>query len=408
MAVTYRARVLSPVSSDEVRLIDDAVVVIDDDGRLQTVAPWAGGGCDADLRPHLLVPGFVDAHVHFPQTRAVGSASGPLLTWLNESIFPEEARFADASHAQQVAVEFCQALASSGTTFALVYGSVHASASEILLNTMDAAGLRGLVGPVWMDTECPEALRVPFERAVDDLEGLAERWHGYDAGRLGVAVITRFALSCSDDMLRAASDVADRLKLKLTTHMAETPSECQAVQARFGSRYLKVYEDHGLVQPGAVFAHCIHLDEREWEAFKGAGAVVAHCPDSNYFLGSGNMPIGRVLDHDIPWSVGTDVAAGRSFRVPRTLSFAYDNARQCGADVSPRALFWQGTRGGALALGEARFGALEAGLDADMSLWRVPPWAESVDQLLGSLLFDHDAPPALATWVRGRPVWSTL
>lgn len=408
MTVTYRARVVSPLSREEVRWIDDAVVVIDDEGRLQEVAPWRGGSCDADLRPHLLVPGFVDGHIHFPQTRAVGSASGPLLTWLNESIFPEEARFADAGHAQQVAVEFCQALASSGTTYALIYGSVHASASEILLNTMDAAGLRGLVGPVWMDRDCPEALRVSVERTVEDLEGLAERWHGHDAGRLGVAVIPRFALSCSDAMLRAASDVADRLKLKLTTHLAETPAECQAVYDRFGSRYLQVYEDHGLLQPGAVFAHCIHLDDDDWETFKGAGAVVAHCPDSNYFLGSGNMPIGKVLGQEVPWALGTDVAAGRSFRVPRTLSFAYDNARQCAVDVSPRALFWQGTRGGALALGEARFGALEAGLDADMSLWRVPPWAESVDQLLGSLLFDHDAPPALATWVRGRPVWSTL
>jgi guanine deaminase len=331
-----------------------------------------------------------------------------LLTWLNESIFPEEARFAEPSHAQQVAVEFCQALASSGTTYALVYGSVHAAASEILLNTMDAAGLRGLVGPVLMDTDCPAALQVPVEQAIDEIEGLAERWHGHDAGRLGVAVIPRFALSCSDAMLRGASDVADRLKLKLTTHLAETPAECQAVHDRFGARYLKVYEDHGLVQPGSVFAHCIHLDDQDWRQFKAAGAVVAHCPDSNYFLGSGNMPIGQVLAHEVPWAVGTDVAAGRSFRVPRTLSFAYDNARQCDVTLPPTALFWQGTRGGALALGEARFGALEAGLDADMSLWRVPPWAESVDQLLGSLLFDHDAPPALATWVRGRPVWSTL
>jgi guanine deaminase len=408
VTVTYRARVLSPVSRDEVRLIDDAVIVVDDEGRLEAVGPWSGGSCDADLRPHLLVPGFVDAHVHFPQTRSVGSASGPLLTWLAESIFPEEARFAEPSHAQQVAVEFCHSLASSGTTYALVYGSVHASASEILLNTMDAAGLRGLVGPVLMDTDCPVALQVPIERAVDELEGLAERWHGHDAGRLGVAVIPRFALSCSDAMLRGAADVADRLKLKLTTHLAETLAECQAVRERFGTDYLSAYADRGLLQVGAVFAHCIHLSEADWSRFQGAGAVVAHCPDSNYFLGSGNMPIDRVIEHQVEWAVGTDVAAGRSFRVPRTLSFAYDNARQRSADLSPRALFWRGTRGGALALGEARVGAIEPGLDADMSLWRVPPWAESADQLLGSLLFDHDAPPALATWVRGRPVWSTL
>ncbi|MDP6945780.1 MAG: amidohydrolase family protein, partial [Myxococcota bacterium] len=154
MIITYRARVLSPVSSDEVRYLEDAAVQVDDAGRIVSVEAWSGGVCDEDLRPHLLVPGFVDAHVHYPQTRAVGSASGPLLQWLEEAIFPEEARFADPRHAQQVAIEFCGALASSGTTFALAYGSVHPEASEILLDTMDAAGLRGLVGPVLMDTEC--------------------------------------------------------------------------------------------------------------------------------------------------------------------------------------------------------------------------------------------------------------
>ncbi len=408
MTTTYRARVLSPVSADAVRYLPDAAVVIDDDGRIVSVDPWSGGACDDDLRPHLLVPGFVDAHVHFPQTRAVGSASGPLLQWLEESIFPEESRFADPTHAQQVAIEFCQALASSGTTYALAYGSVHPQAAETLLDTMDAAGLRGLVGPVLMDMACPEALQLPTERAIPAIEELAERWHGHDAGRLGVAVIPRFALSCSDELLRGAADVATRLRLKVTTHLAETLAECQAVHDRFGTDYLTAYADRGLLSQGAVFAHCIHLSDDAWERFQEAGAVVAHCPDSNYFLGSGNMPVDVLVERDIPWAVGTDVAAGRSFRVPRTLSFAYDNARQREQAVSPCALFWRGTRGGALALGEGRIGALDPGLEADMSLWRVPPWAETVDQLLGSLLFDHDAPPALATWVRGRLVWSAV
>ncbi len=406
MTTTYRARVLSPVSPGEVSYLEDAAVVVDDAGCFQSVGPWSGGQCDDDLRPHLLVPGFVDAHVHFPQTRAIGSASGPLLRWLEESIFPEEARFADPTHAQQVAVEFCQALAISGTTYAVAYGSVHPEAAETLLDTMDAAGLRGLVGPVLMDTACPDALKLPAEEAIGAIEGLAERWHGHDAGRLGVAVIPRFALSCTDGLLRAAADVAERLKLRITTHLAETEAECQAVRDRFGVDYLSAYADCGLLVPGAVFAHCIHLSDDQWTRFAECQAVVAHCPDSNYFLGSGNMPVEAVIGRDIPWAVGTDVAAGRSFRVARTLSFAHDNARQRGASISPQALFWRGTRGGALALGEGRIGALETGLEADMSLWRVPPWAQTVDELLGSLLFDHDAPPALATWVRGRMVWS--
>jgi len=408
VTTTYRARALSPVSPDEVRYLEDAAVVVDDEGRFQSVAPWTDGACDHDLRPHLLVPGFVDAHVHFPQTRSVGSASGPLLQWLDEAIFPEEARFADPTHARQVAVEFCQALAISGTTYAIAYGSVHPEATEILLDTMDAAGLRGRVGPVLMDTDCPEALKLPADPAIEAIEELATRWQGHDGGRLGVAVIPRFALSCSDELLRRAGDVAARLGLGVTTHLAETEAECQAVRDRFGTDYVTAYAERGLLQPGAVFAHCIHLSDSEWTQLHEAGAVVAHCPDSNYFLGSGNMPVDVVIERGMPWAVGTDVAAGRSFRVSRTLSFAHDNARQRGAALSPQALFWRGTRGGALALGEGRIGALEPGLEADMSLWRVPPWAETADQLLGSLLFDHDAPPALATWVRGHRVWSAV
>jgi guanine deaminase len=406
---SYRAQVLTPLSSRSVQYLPDGVVTVDEQGTIVSVGAWSGESCDVDLRPHVLVPGFVDAHVHFPQTRIVGRASGPLLTWLAQDVFPEEARFAEDSYAQQVAVEFCAALASSGTTFVMAYGSVHPSASEVLLETMDAAGLRGAVGPVLMDRDCPPGLQLSAEEALPALEELAARWHGHDEGRLQVAVIPRFALSCSDAMLRGAADLADRLQLPVTTHLAETPAEYAAVRAHFGTEdYLSVYADRGLVTPGSVFAHCLHLQPREWDTLAASEAVVAHCPDSNAFLGSGGMPLDPIWSRNIQWAMGTDVAAGRSFRVPRALSFAHDNARAQGAELSPESLFWRGTRGGALALGEPRVGAIEAGLQADMSLWRVPPWVSSAADVLATLIFDHDGPPALKTWVKGREVWSTI
>jgi guanine deaminase len=271
--------------------------------------------------------------------------------------------------------------------------------------------MRAIAGPVLMDTGAPDPLLRPPDRALADLAALARRWHGHDSGRLRVAVIPRFALSCSPEMLRGAADLARRLGLPVSTHLSESPAECEEARRRFSAPdYLSVYEDAGLLVPGAVLAHAIHLSPSEWDRMRDHGAVVAHCPDSNDFLGSGGMPLADVLSRGIPVACGTDVAAGRSFRLPRTLSAAWDNAKRQGVPLSPSRLFWWATRGGALALSEPRVGALEPGLDADMTLLPLPPWAGSADageglRVLEHVLFDGDLGPALRTWVRGRLTW---
>lgn len=403
MAV-LRARTLSPTGPDEVAWCPDARVVIEG-GVLREVSPWRGGPADEDLRAGVLLPGFVDAHLHYPQARIVGSASGPLLEWLARSTFPEEARFADPAHAAAVAELFCTRVASAGTTLAMVYGSVHPEACETLLSTLDRRGLRAIAGPVLMDSDCPDELKLPADRALPALEALAERWHGHD-DRLHVAVMPRFALSCTEGMLSGAAELARARGLWVSTHLAENPEEVRVACERFGAPdYLTVYERAGLVFDRTVLAHCVHLSEREWERLADAGAVVAHCPDSNDFLGSGSMPIGRVLEHGIELAIGTDIAAGRSFRVPRILSSAYDNALRTGHPVDPVQLLWWGTRGGALALGQPQVGALEAGLEADMVLVDVPFWADTVDDVLAAVLFDHDGGHVRRTWVRGRVVF---
>lgn len=403
--ITLRARLLSPVDPTTVRWLDDAVVVLDQ-GRIQQVLPYDGRPVDEDLRPGVLMPGFVDAHLHFPQTRIVGSASGPLLQWLERSTFPEEERFAHIDHARQVAGLFANALAAAGTTLAFVYGSVHPQASHVLLETLDARGLRAFVGPVLMDAHSPEALMLPPEQALPALRELAARWHRHDEGRLQIAAIPRFALSCSREMLEGAGRVADELGLWVSTHLSENLDEVAVARSRFQRPdYLSIYEDAGLLHERSVYAHCIHLSDSEWQRFADAGAVVAHCPDSNDFLGSGGMPVGEVLERGIPVAIGTDVAAGRSFRVPRILASAYDNGLRHGVTLDPRTLLWWGTRGGALALGQAAVGAIEEGLDADLVCIDVPPWAETEDDVLAWALFHHDAPPPRRTWIRGRVVW---
>lgn len=406
--LTLRCRVLTPDPTADrpyaVRWLTDAVVVID--GRhFVEVAPFDGRPVDEDLRPGVLLPGFVDGHIHFPQTRIVGSASGPLLPWLQRSTFPEEARFADRAHAEHVAAAFTASLAAAGTTLSMVYSSRHRTAADAVLHALDRRGLRAIVGPVWMDERAPDALQIAPEQSAEDLCALAERWHGHDDGRLEVGVIPRFAITSSKRGMRLAGDLARERGLWVTTHLAENTDECEAVESLHGGRYLDVYVDAGLVHARSVFAHCIHLSQAEWDRFAEAGAIVAHCPDSNAFLGSGHMPIDDVERRNIPMVIGTDVAAGRSFRVPRILSSAYDNALARGVQVSPSQLLWWGTRSGAVALQQPQTGAVAPGLEADAVLVDVPDWVEAADEVLAWSLFWADAPWPRRTWVRGQVVW---
>ena len=402
---TLRARVLSPRGPDGVRYLPDGIVTFEG-GRITAVEPWDGHAVDQDLRPAVVLPGFVDAHIHFPQTRIIGSASGPLLPWLEKTTFPEEARFADPDHAVRVARVFVASLAAAGTTSAFVYGSVHPDASEALFEVAMDAGLRMRAGPVLMDTNCPEELQLAPDPALTALQDLVDRWHGAGDGLLEVAAIPRFALSCTAEMLRESGKLADMAGLWVSTHLSENLDECRAAVEMFDAPdYLAVYERYQLVHDRAVFAHCIHLSDSEWNRFADAGAVVAHCPDSNDFLGSGGMPVAQVRQREIEVAIGTDVAAGRSFQIPQILASAYDNGLRVGSPVSPERLLWWGTRGGALALGWAGVGALEPGLEADLVCLDLPPWVETEEEVLAAVLLTRDGPPARHTWVRGRHVW---
>lgn len=402
MSDVWRTRVLSPRDPGSVEWVEDAVVVLDA-GQIVEVGPYDGRSVDVDHRPGVVLPGFVDAHVHFPQTRIVGAASGPLLQWLQTAAFPEEARFADPDHARAVAAVFCDRLIAAGTTLSLVYSSVHPHAAEVLFCALDAAGLRAVAGPVLMDHGAPEELLLAAPAALDALGALADRWHGHDAGRLHVAAIPRFALSCSRQLLAGAGRLAADRGLWTSTHLAETVAESEAAVAAFSTAdYLQVYEDAGLVHDRSVFAHCVHLSDNAWDRLAAAGATVAHCPDSNDFLGSGGMPTQAALDRGVAVAIGSDIAAGRSFQVPRILSSAYDNGLRHGLRLTPAQLLWWGTRGGALALGHPEVGQVAAGLQADLCLFDPPPWAHTAEEVLAALIFDHDAPPMRATWVRGR------
>ncbi len=406
---TVRGRLLRPHATERrLTLLPDALIHIGADGRFESVEP-APPGCDIpETWPGaVLLPGFVDAHLHFPQTNILGSASGPLLPWLQTSVFPEESRFGERAYAEQIAPVFCRSMLRQGTTTAGIYSTSHPGATDALFAELDRSGLRALAGLTWMNRGAPEALLRDTAETVAATEALVERWHGHDGGRLRVCVTPRFALSCDEPMLRAAAALAERHGLWIQTHLSENPDELVATAAAYPEArdYLAVYEDLGLVTRQTLLAHCIHLSDGEWARLAARGAVVAHCPDSNFFLGSGCMPLARALAAGVPVALGTDVGAGRTFSLRRVAASAYDASLVVGAPVSPEVLLWLATRGGAVALGLGeRVGCLAPGFDADLVAIEAPPTTD-LAALVDALLFRHDAGPALATVIQGRVRW---
>ena len=399
-----RGRVLAPdPTARRVELLADALVRIDADGVITSVEA-APADCELpETWPGaVIVPGFVDTHLHFPQTRVIGSASGPLLPWLETSVFPEESRFTDRDYAATVAEEFCDAMIAQGTTCAAIYSSSHPGATDLLFETLARRGLRAATGLTLMDRHAPPALLHDAATALAASRELLERWHGHDRGRLQLSIIPRFAISCTSELMRAAAEFADTHGLLIQTHISENRDEIRETLALFPDArdYLDVYVSHGLAGARTILAHCIHVSDDEWARYRALDLAIAHCPDSNFFLGSGAMQLRAALDRGLRVGLGTDVGAGRTFSLRRIAAAAHDAALLHAAPIAPAELLWLATRGGALALGRARIGCIAPSFEADFAVIDAP--ALELRGLLDALLFRHDAGPVRATLVRGR------
>lgn len=387
--------------------LPDALVEVDEEGRIASVGP-AGLGCTvAETLPGTVwMPGFVDTHLHFPQTRVLGRSSGALLDWLERTVFREEARFTDKAYASAVAAEMCRNLVAQGTTTASIYGSSHPVATAELFSTLARVGLRAQAGMTLMDRGAPAALCLDAETALVACEALVSQWHGHDDDRLRFCVTPRFALSCTPKLMRGAAELASRHDLPVQTHLSENTAEIAAVGEAFpeAAHYLGVYSDHGLCDDRTIFGHCIHLSDPEWDLLVSQRSAVAHCPDSNFFLGSGAMPLRAAMDRGARVGLGTDVGAGRSFSLRRIAAAAYDASLVRGARVPPAELLWLATAGGAEALGLGeRIGRVAVGYEADLIAVSVPE-TDDLETLLDALVFRHDAEPVKFVMVRGRRV----
>ncbi|MFN2321466.1 MAG: guanine deaminase [Trueperaceae bacterium] len=403
----------------------DGAVAVDAGGRIVEVGAWDEvrarhpSSAVEDRRGAWLLPGFVDAHVHYPQVGVLGGLGLRLLDWLETRTWPHEVRFADAVFARSEARRFLELLARNGTTSALVFGAHQAVAMEAFFVEAAASGLRITAGLTVGDVGLPEELRTTPELAYAEASFLARRWHGL--GRLRYAVTPRFSVSSSGALLAACGAVLrDVPGVWATSHLNETPEEIALVRARFpgAADYLATYEAAGLVGPRSVFAHDVHPTGSELARLAAAGAAIAHCPTSNHALGSGLFPLARHVEAGVRVALGTDVGAGASLSMCGEATAAYAGQMLLGAEGAPLGvahLLWWATAAGARALGlDDRVGDLRPGRDADLVALRPPPGST----LEAALAHAADLPSALATlialareeaveatWVAGDPVW---
>jgi len=375
------------------------------DGRIVACGSYADvrARCrDAEVieaRDAVLLPGFVDCHVHYPQIGVIGAMGLELLDWLRLRALPEEALLADSDYADSCAVRFVRGLAAAGTTTALVFGSHFPDAQDALFSAAFETGLRVASGLVVSDRGLLPELHVSPETALALSRELIGRWHG--RGLLRYAISPRFAVSCSDELLAVCGSLGREFEgLLFTTHLNETRGEIGLVSSLFpwARDYLETYERFGLVDHRSVVAHDVHVSDDELRRLAAAGATVCHCPTSNAFLGSGLFPLSRHLDAGVRVALGTDVGAGTGLSMLKEGLMAYQVQMLSGSDgvpLRPAHLLWLATAAGALALGLANeVGDLGVGKSADFVLVRPPEGStlaavlersESVEEKLGAL-----------------------
>ena len=272
----------------------------------------------------IIVPGFIDCHVHYPQLDIIASYGEQLLDWLHRYAYPAEARFNDPEFARAAATVFVDELLNNGTTTALVFGTVHAHSADAIFEAAAARDMRLIAGKVLMDRNCPEELRDDADSAYADSKALIERWHG--KGRLGYAITPRFALTSTEEQLAAAGKLAREYpEVWVHTHLAENRDEVEQIARQFPSSrsYLDVYDQFGLLRERSVFAHCLHLDDEDRARMASTGGAAAFCPTSNLFLGSGLFDLSAMRTANVRCGLGTDVGGGTSLSLLKTASEAY-------------------------------------------------------------------------------------
>ena len=375
------------------------------------------GARHIDHRGKLILPGFVDTHIHYAQTGIVASYGERLAAWLEKYAWPAEANFIDPAHATVEAEFFCDELLRNGTTTAMTFATAHPASVEALFKAAATRRMRLIAGKVLMDRNCPQNLSDADATAGDaQSRALIEKWHGRN--RLAYAVTPRFAPTSTPEQLRLASRLFHEIPgLYLQTHLAEQRDEAAWATKLYpdARSYYDVYASRGLASAHSVFAHCIWLEDEDRRALAGTGAAMAFCPASNLFLGSGLFDLARAREAGARIGIGTDIGAGTSFSLLRTLSDAYKALQLAGQTLSPEEGFYLATLGGARALYlDAFIGNFAQGCEADFVVLdpQATPLlthrmanAETLRERLFALMMLGDERCIAATYVLGEPAF---
>lgn len=428
MRQLIRGRTLSfhadPVETDNAFTFHEDGAIVTSNGKIEAIGDYAtlraANSRDGDLpeidhRPHLILPGFIDTHIHFPQVQVIASWGAQLLDWLNTYTFPEEARFSEQGHAPAMAEDFLDLLLSHGTTTAVAFCSVHPQSADALFTAAEARNMAMIAGKVMMDRNAPPSVLDTAQQGYDDSKALIGKWHGQ--GRQRYAITPRFAITSSPEQLAMTGQLArEHPDCHIQTHLSENHDEIAYTLSLYPQArdYLDIYESHGLLGPNLLLGHSIHLEPREIARMAETQSRAIFCPTSNLFLGSGLFDEAGLRAAGVPTGIATDVGGGTSYSMLQTLNEGYKILQLRGQKLHPFAAFHWATRGNARALGMVdSIGTLDPGSDADLVVLdsRATPAmalrmarAETLAEELFILQILGDDRAIAQTYVAGQPM----
>ena len=408
---------------DQVRYIEDGVLIAKQ-GQIRWFGTWndAQDHLPANVEiqhypEQLIIPGMIDTHIHFPQTEMVGAYGEQLLSWLNTYTFPTEIQFKDKAYASEIAKFFVNELLKNGTTTALVFCTVHPESVDALFEAAEKHQMRLIAGKVMMDRHAPEALCDSADSSYDDSKALIEKWHGQ--GRALYAITPRFAPTSTPEQLERAGQLkAEHPDVYVHTHLSENKDEIAWVKDLFPVQkgYLDVYHHYGLTGNRSVFAHCVHLEDAEWQCMHETDSAIAFCPTSNLFLGSGLFPLKKSWQQQVKVGLGTDIGAGTSFSLLQTVNEAYKVQQLQGDKLSAFESLYHATLGGAKALDlDDKLGNFNVGKEADFVVLNLKPTAlqqlrqsrsKSIEDSLFALFTMGDDRNIEVTYIYGQKAYS--
>lgn len=368
-----------------------------------------------DYGDALISPGFIDAHAHYPQTAIIASWGKRLIDWLNTYTFPEEMRFTDAAYSAAAAKTYFDLTLANGTTTVCSYCTIHPASVDAFFTEAQSRGLRALAGKTCMDRNAPDGLRDTAQSAYDDSKALLDKWHGVD--RLSYAIAPRFSPTSTPAQLEALGALwAEHPDCPMQTHLSEQTDEIAWVLGLFPEArdYLDTYERYGLLGPGGLYGHTIHLTDREKARLKDVGAGLIHCPTSNTFIGSGLFDMAGLAGAGHRVGLATDTGGGSSFSMLRTMAAAYEVGQLNGSALHPAQLIWLATAGSARALRlDNRIGTLAQGFEADLAILDLASTpaiaqraarANDIWEALFPTIMMGDDRTVQAVWIGGKPV----